>query len=254
MNKVEDVKLQHELFNQNREKVGNTQYLLHDDFWTLGTFLVKNHTEIKNNSVYNFPPSNLIANWSFAETSIEFSEFGESEKSLNWNKFNDHVCYLCLAAYVVISSLLMTENNYYILTVGCVMHALYLQGSLSGGILPDTDPLDRDPPGQSPPGQRHALDRDPLDRGTPGQTHALDPLDRDPWTETCPEQRPPGQRTPRQTPRQRPPDKTPQKETPLDRDPLDGDPHGTHTGSNIIQTPPVDRMTDMCKNIPLPRT
>ena len=30
MNKVEDVKLQHELFNQNREKVGNTQYLLHD--------------------------------------------------------------------------------------------------------------------------------------------------------------------------------------------------------------------------------
>ena len=30
MNKVEDVKLQHEFFNQNREKVGNTQYLLHD--------------------------------------------------------------------------------------------------------------------------------------------------------------------------------------------------------------------------------
>ena len=30
MNKVEDVRLQHELFNQNREKVGNTQYLLHD--------------------------------------------------------------------------------------------------------------------------------------------------------------------------------------------------------------------------------
>ena len=30
MNKVEEAKLQHELFNQNREKVGNTQYLLHD--------------------------------------------------------------------------------------------------------------------------------------------------------------------------------------------------------------------------------
>ena len=30
MNKVEDVRLQHELFNQNREKVGNTQYLLYD--------------------------------------------------------------------------------------------------------------------------------------------------------------------------------------------------------------------------------
>ena len=30
MNKVEDVRLQHELFNQDREKVGNTQYLLHD--------------------------------------------------------------------------------------------------------------------------------------------------------------------------------------------------------------------------------
>ena len=29
MDKVEDVRLQHELFNQNREKVGNTQYLLH---------------------------------------------------------------------------------------------------------------------------------------------------------------------------------------------------------------------------------
>ena len=30
MNKVEKARLQHELFNQNREKVGNTQYLLHD--------------------------------------------------------------------------------------------------------------------------------------------------------------------------------------------------------------------------------
>ena len=30
MNKVEDVRLQHELFNQTREKVGDTQYLLHD--------------------------------------------------------------------------------------------------------------------------------------------------------------------------------------------------------------------------------
>ena len=30
MNKVEDIRLQHELFNQNREKVGNNQYLLHD--------------------------------------------------------------------------------------------------------------------------------------------------------------------------------------------------------------------------------
>ena len=30
MNKVEDVRLQHELFNQNREKVGSSQYLLHD--------------------------------------------------------------------------------------------------------------------------------------------------------------------------------------------------------------------------------
>ena len=27
MNKVEEARLQHELFNQNREKVGNTQYL-----------------------------------------------------------------------------------------------------------------------------------------------------------------------------------------------------------------------------------
>ena len=30
MNKVEEARLQHELFNQNREKVCNTQYLLHD--------------------------------------------------------------------------------------------------------------------------------------------------------------------------------------------------------------------------------
>ena len=30
MNKVEDVNLQHELFNQNREKVGNPQCLLPD--------------------------------------------------------------------------------------------------------------------------------------------------------------------------------------------------------------------------------
>ena len=30
MNKVEEARLQHELFNQNREKVGNTLYLLHD--------------------------------------------------------------------------------------------------------------------------------------------------------------------------------------------------------------------------------
>ena len=30
MNKVEEARLQHELFNQNREKVGNTQYLLLD--------------------------------------------------------------------------------------------------------------------------------------------------------------------------------------------------------------------------------
>ena len=30
MNKVEKARLQHEVFNQKREKVGNTQYLLHD--------------------------------------------------------------------------------------------------------------------------------------------------------------------------------------------------------------------------------
>ena len=30
MNKVEDVRLQHELFHQDREKVGSSQYLLHD--------------------------------------------------------------------------------------------------------------------------------------------------------------------------------------------------------------------------------
>ena len=30
MNKVEEARLQYELFNQNRVKVGNTQYLLHD--------------------------------------------------------------------------------------------------------------------------------------------------------------------------------------------------------------------------------
>ena len=30
MNKVEEARLQHELLNQNREEVGNTQYLIHD--------------------------------------------------------------------------------------------------------------------------------------------------------------------------------------------------------------------------------
>ena len=30
MNKVEEARLQHELFNQNREKVGNTLFLLRD--------------------------------------------------------------------------------------------------------------------------------------------------------------------------------------------------------------------------------
>ena len=30
MRKVEEARLQHELFNQNRENIGNTQYLLHD--------------------------------------------------------------------------------------------------------------------------------------------------------------------------------------------------------------------------------
>ena len=35
MNKVEEARLQNELFNQKREKVGNTQYLLHDAIWWL---------------------------------------------------------------------------------------------------------------------------------------------------------------------------------------------------------------------------
>ena len=54
MNKVEDVRLQHELFNQNREKVGNTQYLLHDaeslqdeQKWRMSGYSMSSSTKIE---------------------------------------------------------------------------------------------------------------------------------------------------------------------------------------------------------------
>ena len=92
-----------------------------------------------------------------------------------------------------------------------------------GCVLPARDGMaigslpDRDPPKQRPPGQRPPGQRPPGQRPLERDLVDTDPLDRDPQTET-PRQRPPWTERPT-----------------LDRD------------------PPVNIITDRCKNITLPK-
>ena len=86
--------------------------------------------------------------------------------------------------------------------------------------------LDRDQPEQRPPGQRPPWTETTLDRDHPGQ--------RPPWTETTLDRDHPGQRPLRETwdQRWRPPRRNMEP--------------GSQTGIDIIQRPPVNRMTATC--------
>ena len=107
--------------------------------------------------------------------------------------------------------------------VGCIPPTHYHMGGLH----------DRDPP-----------DRDPLNRDPFTETPQQSPWTETPWIETLPH------RDPRQRhPGQRPPDRDPPRQRPL----------GQRTPSHVTygacwdRDPPVNRITDACKNITLPQ-
>ena len=133
---------------------------------------------------------------------------------------------------------------------GCVPPTRYRTKGGRGRGLPNRDPLDRDLPWT----ETLPLDREPPWTETPlGQ--------RSTWTETpqteTPRQRPPGQRPPwteitldRDHPGQRPPwTETPWIKTP----PWTETPVHVTCGAWWDRDPPLNRITDTCKNITLPQ-